>query len=394
MSTAKENGPPRADALQAAYRRRNRILAEFGRDALQNTELQKLLDQAVLRVSQAVEVGRAKIMRYMSQTADLLVVAGVGWHAGVVGNRRLGTDIASPAGCAFQTAQPVTINDLANAPAFRTPSLLAEHGIVSLCNVPIITDGQIWGVLEVDSQRQRNFDADDEDFLHAFASFLGAAIRRKMMESEAQQLIEANATASSQTDLLMRELQHRMKNNLQTILAMISLQRGKSSNDESRRALDHIANRVTAISLAQDQLSTTQRLRTVSLGAYLRALCAYIQTGRDDILVEAKVEDCEVSIDQAVPAGLIVNEAVTNAIKHAFPEGRAGTIAVTFLCDVLSRTGDLIILDDGIGTNTAPGGGSGLDLMKALAGQLGGTLAQSAPPQGGWQVRINFALRL
>ena len=394
MDAPNKDGRLTAGELQSIYRRRNRILAEFGRDALQNIELQKLLDQAVLRVSQAIDVGRTKIMQYRPQTADLLVVAGVGWHPGVVGNRSLRTDIASPAGCAFQTGQPVTITDLPNTPSFRNPALLAEHGIVSLCNVPIFVDGMIWGVLEIDSRRQRNFNADDEDFLHAFAGFLGAAIRRKTIESEAQRLIETNATASSQTDVLMRELQHRMKNNLQTILAIISLQRRKCSIDESKQALDHVANRVTAISLAQDQLSTTQQLRTVNLGAYMRALCAYIETGRDDILIEAKVDDCEVSIDQAVPAGLIVNEAVTNAVKHAFPKGRPGSIIVTFICDGLARTGELTIVDDGVGSNAGPSSGSGLDLMKALASQLGGTLEQRSPDEGGTKIQVSFALRL
>jgi two-component sensor histidine kinase len=380
--------------IVAVYRRRNRILAEFGRDALQSTGLQELLDQAVLRSAQAADVSHAKILQYRAETADLLVVAGYGWHPGVVGHARLRADVASPAGATLQTAQPVSIDDWTEAQTFRIPALLAEHDIVSMSNVPILANGKVWGVLEVDSDKPRHFTDEDTDFLNAFAGFLGAAIHRASLEADTQSLASGQAAAVMQTDILLRELQHRMKNNLQTILSVINLQKRKILSIEAKRALDHIAGRVTAISLAQDQLSLSQRLRSVRLGAYLRALCAYMETERDDIVIETKADDLEVAIDQAVPAGLIVNEAVTNAIKHAFP-GRAGSIRVEFSADSVSRRGTLIIADDGIGTQSPPRSeGSGLDLMTALATQLGGELTRHSAEATGTTVSVVFPLRL
>lgn len=382
------------DALpRSIFRDRIRVLAEFGRDALLDIAIDRLLDQAVLRVAQAVEVGHSKIMQYRPEAADLLIVAGRGWKDGVVGTYRLRADVASPAGAALQTAQPVTINNAADAASFRIPELLVEHGIVSLANVPIMVDGQAWGVLEVDSENPDHFTPDDTDFLHAFASFLGAAIRRRRMEDERRQLAETNATSSAQVDILLRELQHRMKNNLQMILAIIALQRRKTTNPDASAALEHVGQRVTAIALAQDQLSTTQRLRTVNIGAYLRALCSFLDTARDNITIDADAEDMEMSTEQAVPAGLIINEAVTNALKHAFPDGKAGTIHVAFRCEMPSRTGLLSISDDGVGFSGSRTG-SGRDLMKSLAAQLGGTIESMPATPRGTNVVVRFPIRV
>src|SRR5262252_8903709 len=91
--------------------RRVHVLAEFGKDAIQDIALQTLLDHAVLRISQAIEVEHVKILEYRPGTSDLLVVAGKGWNEGVVGHVRLAIDLATPAGRALQTAQPVTVED-------------------------------------------------------------------------------------------------------------------------------------------------------------------------------------------------------------------------------------------------------------------------------------------
>jgi two-component sensor histidine kinase len=382
---------PLLESLDAA-RRRNHMLADFGRDALENNNLSELLDQACLRISQAVEVSHSKILEYRPETADLLIVAGHGWREGVVGHVRFRADLSSPPGCALQTGQPVAVDDITNSPGFTPAPVLLEHGIVSLTNVPVPVDGSVWGVLEVDHIHPRHFTPEDTDFLYAFARFLGFAIQRKRTDMEKDRLTAAQAAAAAQTEILLRELQHRMKNNLQIVLSLISTQKRKTANVESRNVLDHIAGRVTAISLAQDQLSTSQQLRIVNLGAYLRALCAYIDTGRDEITIEVKAEDIDISVDQAVPVGLIVNEALTNATKYAFPDGRRGRVLIRFDADVPTRMGMLLIADDGVGIAAPRDNGSGLALTEQLAFQLGGALELDSAPGKGTTIRVSFPL--
>jgi GAF domain-containing protein len=209
----------------ATYQQRIQVLAEFGQDALQSIDLQGLLDLAVLRVAQAIHVSHTKLMRYRSETADLLIVAGTGWHPGVVGRARLRIDLDSPAGRALQTGRAIGIDDLPNSKEFRVPALLAEHGIVSATNVPVLVDGVVWGVLEVDSNELRRFCEEDTHFLTAFAGFLGAAIHRRAVEQQLSDNLQTEAKVAAQGKVLLRELQHRIKNNLQIILSLISMKK-------------------------------------------------------------------------------------------------------------------------------------------------------------------------
>jgi two-component sensor histidine kinase len=375
-------------------RRRQELIADFAKDALQNIDLDRLLHEAVLRVSQGVRIDRVKIMRYQPETADLLVIEGVGWREGVVGRTRLKTDMASPPGRAFQTAQPVLIDDLPASTEFRYQAVLKEHGIVSLVNVPIFVDGAAWGVLEADSSLPRDVTSFDADFLSIFARILGSAIQRKHAEAEASAAAARAATLAADREVLLRELQHRVKNNLQMILGLISMQQKKVTDPQAKRAFTHIADRVAAIALAQDQLSAAAGMGEVKIGAYLRALCGYIAPEGEGVVITAEAQDLDVPIDQAVPAGLIVNEAVTNALKHAFPDQRHGRIHVTFAADARLGEAVLRVADDGVGLGPPRDGGSGRDLIHALASQLSGELEARDAEEGGTIVEVRFPLRL
>jgi len=375
-------------------RRRQELIADFAKDALQNVELERLLHEATVRVSQGVKVDHVKVLRYEPDTADLLVVAGVGWKAGVVGRARLRIDLASPPGRALQTGQPVLIDDLPNDPEFYRSDLLAEHEILSVLNTPIFVNGVIWGVLEADSNAPGALTRYDAEFLDIVARILGSAIQRKQVEQEVAEASARNAALATDREVLLREMQHRLKNNLQMILALISMQQRKVTDPDAKRGFRHVAERVAAIALAQDQLSTRSSLGEVKLGAYLRALCSYIDPGLDRIVITADAQDLELPTDQAVPAGLIVNEAVANALKHAFPDGRAGAIRVSFEADRALGSAALRIADNGKGLGPRRPGGSGRDLISALAAQISGDLQYLETESGGTTVQVRFPLRL
>src|SRR4051794_21054806 len=104
------------------------VLVDFGRVAGEATDLQGLLDIACQHASRATDVAHTKVMQYRSDKADLLIVAGKGWHPGVIGHQRLGTDMLSPPGRAYQTRQAVTISDITSDPNFRYSEFLKAHG--------------------------------------------------------------------------------------------------------------------------------------------------------------------------------------------------------------------------------------------------------------------------
>ena len=236
-------------------------------------------------------------------------------------------------------------------------------------------------MLEVDSTAQRDFSQDTLEFMTAAAAIVGAAVQRQTAErGEADALAVAAAQAQAR-DVLLREMQHRVKNNFQIILASINLQKRRFSEEVVHRALDHITNRINAISLAHDQLAPTQSAHAVNVAGYLRALCASIEQQAENVAIEVEVDEIELAIDRAVPLGLILNEAATNSVKHAFGEG-GGRIAVRLTAGVGYGEARLTVADNGRGIKNPRPGGSGLRLINSLARQLGGDVEQASSDQG------------
>jgi len=164
----------------------------------------------------------------------------------------------------------------------------------------VLIEGAAWGVLEVDSTRPRDFSQDTIEFLTATAALIGAFLQSHGGEpSEAARLATAAMQAQNR-DVLLREMQHRVKNNFQIILASIAIQKRRYSAGDAQRALDHIASRINAISLAHDQLAPREEGQIVKLSDYLRALCHSIKQQAEGIEVEVQADELELSIDRAV----------------------------------------------------------------------------------------------
>jgi transcriptional regulator with GAF, ATPase, and Fis domain len=154
MSVASEEHKRSGGALDDV-RRHMRILVDIGRLAGESSDLSRFLNQVVMQVARAVEIDHVKVLQYRPRTADLLVVAGIGWGEGVVGIAALSADLRSAPGRAFQTAEPVTIRNVNEQEEYIPSDLLKQHQIVSLANVPVLIEGAAWGVLEVDSTTSR-----------------------------------------------------------------------------------------------------------------------------------------------------------------------------------------------------------------------------------------------
>ena len=375
------SGQQTPSELLDKVRRHIRILVDIGRLAGESSDLQHFLDQAVVQVARAVEIHHVKVLSYRRSTADLLVVAGTGWKEGVVGSATLSSDLRSPPGRSFQTGEPVVIDDLEKQQDFIISSLLKQHGIVSVANCPVLIAGAAWGVLEVDSTTHRDFSQDTIEFLTSVAAFIGVFVQAQ--ESEPKEVAKlAAAAAKAQTqDLLLREMQHRVKNNFQLILSSISIQKRRYVEGDVQRALDHVASRINAISLAHDQLAPRQNGQIVLLPPYLRALCFSIKQQAENIEIDFEADEVELAIDRAVPLGLILNEVATNSVKHAFgPEG--GRISIRLAGGVGYGEGRLIVSDNGRGIRKPNPNGSGLRLIVGLARQIGGTVDQQTSGHG------------
>lgn len=172
-------------AFSAELRRRLRqqdLIAGFGRYALRADRLQATLHEVCATAAKGLGARFAKVLEWRAEAGDFLLRAGVGWREGVVGRARVGADLASPAGYAFKTGEPTISNHLGDEGRFRTPRVLAEHGVKRAINVLVAEGDARYGVLEVDSDGLHDFSDGDLTFVQALADLLSAVIERQQRQ--------------------------------------------------------------------------------------------------------------------------------------------------------------------------------------------------------------------
>lgn len=248
--------------------------------------------------------------------------------------------------------------------------------------MPVRIDGRTWGVLEVDADEPRSFVEDDVTFLSTVANILGVALLRHETESKAAEAAAVHARDRSFGEVVLREFQHRVKNNLQTIISFLALQRRHASTPDDAARFVSVMERVHAIALAQDQLSFETGVSNVEFGDYLRALCANIDPRRETVAIEVESDrGALLPLDRAVAAGLVVNELVTNSLKYAFDE-EGGIIRVSFTMSPDQGEAVLMVEDNGRGMGAPRKGGLGLRLIDAFTNQLDGQVERELVEKG------------
>ncbi len=374
-------GVERPDVSEAALQQRIRqqeLLADLGVQALQGVPFGELLDRTAQAVAEGLQAEFAKVLEHQPDAGCFLVRAGVGWPAGVVGSATVGADGESPAGFALRTGRPVISNHLNDEARFRTPSLMLENGIRRAMNVILAGDGRPFGVLEVDSRTTGEFNEQDLTFLQGAANLLGMAIERQRIERELREAVAGR-------ELLLQEVNHRVKNSLQLVASMLQLQ-GNAASGEVRGELLDASTRVAAVARAHQRLYRSHEVGTLDLSAYLVDLCADLAGVRADCRIEVDAgERVEIATDRAIPVALVVNELVTNAVKYAHPGSGACHVQVR-LARAGAGTVRLSVRDDGKGLpegfDPAGGGGLGMRIVTAFAQQLGAELTVGARHPG------------
>lgn len=344
-------------------------LAELGVIALRpDATLDILLAEAVRLTAEGLHTDYCKVLEHMPSEHCFLVRAGIGWGEGVVGVATVGDDLESPAGYALRTKKPVISNHLEHEDRFRTPEILKRHGIRRAMNVILQGEGRPYGVLEVDSESKDEFQKPDLAFLQGVANVLGMAIERERHERSLHVAIEHR-------NVLLREMNHRIKNSLALAVSVLGLQTGRTANPAVAAELKEAVNRITAIARAHETLYQGSDIEWLDIGKYIETICKGLTHAVPGHVVHCSVDyGIEVATDQSISAALIVNELATNAAKYAYPN-RTGDIWVT-----LSSYGDggfsISVRDEGVGVppdfNPKKAKGLGMRLVTGLVQQLNG----------------------
>ena len=197
-----------------------------------------------------------------------------------------------------------------------------------------------------------------------------------------RQLAETRIRASlAEKDVLLKEIHHRVKNNLQVVSGLLNLQSRYIGGKEAKGIYKESQNRVKTMALIHEELYQARDLANVDFADYIRALVKnlFISYNADPetLSLEFDLADVNMVVDTAIPCGLIINELVTNCLKHGFPDGRRGTVQVGFLTRG-EKSYTIFVADDGVGfpegIKLSDVKTLGLQLVRVLVEQLGGTL--------------------
>jgi two-component sensor histidine kinase len=308
----------RQDRDQDALLEQQRVLAEFGELALKNEDLDHILNKGCELVGRALDTALSKVMELLPDGKTFKARAGVGWKPGVIGHVIVTADENSPEGLTLKEGAVIS-NDIAKEERFEYHNFMVEDGVKAFVNVLILSSNgrPPFGVLQVDSQTPRDFTQSDVEFLRSYANLLGAAIERL-------RVVDQLRGAVRDKDLLIGELNHRVKNTLTTVQSIAS-QTLRNAPD-----LDHassaIESRLIALSQVHNVLTDRSWAHVGLQDIVSQAVEPYRSRGENRIHVQGP--PVQVPPRMALALAMALQELVTNAVKYGALSNGVGQIRV------------------------------------------------------------------
>jgi PAS domain S-box-containing protein len=251
---------------------------------------------------------------------------------------------------------------------------LESQGVQSLIAVPMVYTGSLVGFVGFDTVRAEKTWSED---IIALLKIVGEVFVNALERKQAHEQIQASL---KEKEVLLQEIHHRVKNNLQVISSLLDLQAGYIEDERTKQMFKESRNRVRSMALIHERLYRAQDLARIDFAEYVRTLTQSLfrsySAHAASVTLKVNVEDALLDVDAAIPCGLIVNELVSNGLKYAFPAGREGEIRVEL--SVENDRFTLVVGDNGVGfpqdvdfRNTQS---LGLKLVTTLVKQIGGSI--------------------
>ncbi|QYD66987.1 GAF domain-containing protein [Paraburkholderia edwinii] len=360
--------------------RQRQLIARMIEASQGEAPLQQVLNGAVHTAAQGCPAPMAKILE-IDRTDDTLVLKSqCGMPAGAIGRTAGKAVEGNPAGEALKNAEPVIDIDVRRRPPESLPDILKDNNVVTSVSLPLINHDGPYGILEVDFPEPTQIGAFHISFLAVVAGVLADNIEK--IHARAALIVERDAKA-----VLLREQQHRIRNNFQLIIAMVQRSVLQTTDDGCRKNLRDIERRVFAMASLYDHLlGLSVQAERADLGRYLSAMAASfddfyaLRTSGIALKIELQF-GIDVDLDTCTTVGTIVNELVANSVEHAFggSEGQI-TVSMTREADDLCA---VTISDNGHGLPAAALESTGLRTVRLMLNGIGGRLdVQTAPERG------------
>ena len=329
----------------------------------------------------------------------------------------------------WEEEKPVQVYDLANYPLRKR--VLAERyaqqmtisqsdadpaefaymhkaDLKTLLMLPMVFQNRVVGLVEMkDSRVERTFTDREISLAQLLATQAASAIENARLYERAQQEISERMRAEEQSkaslkekEVLLKEIHHRVKNNLQVISSLLSLQSRCIEDQSVLELFQESQNRVRSMALIHEKLYRSHDLARIDFAEYIHNLAAHLvrsyRATSGPVSLKVDANDVSLSVDAAVPCGLIINELVSNSLKHAAFEaqggGREGEIRIELRSDRDHQV-TLIVADNGVGfpkdLDFRHTESLGMQLINTLTNQLDGTVELRS--NGGTEFRITFA---
>ena len=389
-------------------------LREAGAAISSALDLETVLTQIAEQMAKVVDATRAYICSYEPETETSTVLAE--YFSPYASPQEQTSDLNisyyfppdvsgswSPAGL----PEVIHMDDPGLSPPIRAH--MEQYGAQTALNIPLqirdqtIAFAQLW-----ESRRQREFTPQDIELCQALAQQAAVAIENARLYEQAQHEIEERQQAEKQVEaslkekeMLLKEIHHRVKNNLQVISSILNLQHSHVEDQQLLTVLRDSKNRVRSMALIHEKLYRSSNLAQIDLADYVQDLARYLfgsyRTSTGTISLDIQAEPVFLEIDTAVPCGLILNELVSNALEHAFcfdgdrPTDREAEIRIE-VHQERDRQVSLLISDNGIGLppdlDLFNSNSLGLQLVNVLVKQLDGALEVNG--QHGAEFKITF----
>jgi PAS domain S-box-containing protein len=203
-------------------------------------------------------------------------------------------------------------------------------------------------------------------------------------------------TSLREKEALLKEIHHRVKNNLQVVTSLLGLQSRAATDEQTRKMFQESQDRIHSMALLHESLYQSNNLSMIDFPDYIRQLASHLfhsyGVRADRIHLRTHLDELCLNLDSAVPCGLIINELVSNSLKYAFPDGREGEVRIE-LHEHFDGQARLVVADNGIGLRSdidwSTARSLGLRLVRSLAEQLGARIAVKSDT--GTEVQLTFA---
>jgi predicted ATPase/two-component sensor histidine kinase len=286
----------------------------------------------------------------------------------------------------MQSHESVLLEDARSPHPFDQDRYFADNACLSVLCVPLLKQAKVIGLLYLENNlAPRVFTPTRVAVLRLLASQAAIALASAALEEK---------------EALLKEVHHRVKNNLQMISSLLNLQASRIADKSVASLFADSRDRVRSMAIVHENLYQAGNYTRVSMRSHLSQLCAQLERAwrppDQAIRIDSALEDIQLGIDRAISCGLVVNELVSNAFKHAFPDGRSGRIVVT-LATVDADRVCLTVRDDGVGfppdVTVDPGKAAtlGLQLVGDLVAQLQAAIEIRC--EGGAEFIVTFGLQ-